>query len=103
MNYKSATDMARAYGMKSAVAFNKLLVRCGILSHTNNGYTLAHGLHGHGLVAVIFQQYFLPNGMRATRKKAVWTEAGQAYVHRRLGTLGITPVSETPDLFGQSN
>ena len=103
MNYKSATDMARAYGMKSAIAFNKLLERCGILSHTSKGYILAQGLHRQGLVAVVDVKYFLPNGMRATKKKAVWTEAGQAYVHRRLGTLGITPVSERADLFGQSN
>lgn len=103
MNYKSATDMARAYGMKSAVAFNKLLVRCGILSHTNNGYTLAHGLHGHGLVAVIDQKYFLPNGMRATRKKAYWTEAGQQYIYQRLSRLAIMPESEQTDLFSVTN
>lgn len=103
MNYKSATDMARAYGLKSAVAFNKLLVRCGVLLHTDNGYQLANGLRQQGLVAAVDVQYFLPNGMRATKKKAVWTEAGQAYLHRRLGTIGIMPVSETQDLFGQSN
>lgn len=100
MNYKSATQMAKDYGMKSSVAFNKVLVKCGVLVSTDKGYCLADGLHGRGLAAVIDVPYFLPNGLRASRKKAVWTEAGQAYLRQRLMRLGIVPTSERTDLFG---
>ena len=100
MTYKSATQMAKDYGMKSPVAFNKVLEKCGVLVYTNKGYCLADDLHGRGLAAVIDVPYFLPNGLRVSKKKAVWTEQGQRYLHQRLSRLGIVPTSEKRDLFG---
>lgn len=99
MATKSATQMANLYGMKSSVAFNKVLVNCGLLVHTNAGYCLADSLKNLGLVAVIDFPYFLPNGIKATKKKAVWTEKGQGYIRQRLGRIGIIPPSEQLDLF----
>lgn len=96
----SATQMADLYGMKSSVSFNKLLVNCGMLIRTDAGYCLANGLKDLGLVVIIDAPYFLPNGIRATKKKAVWTEKGQQYIHRRLRRIGIVPASEQTDLFG---
>ena len=92
--------MADLYGMKSSVSFNKLLVNCGLLIHTSAGYCLADSLKNLGLVAIIDAPYFLPNGIKATKKKAVWTEKGQEYIHQRLGRIGIVPTSEQRDLFG---
>lgn len=103
MNTKSATQMADLYGLKSSVAFNKLLVKCGLLIATAKGYCLASGLKGLGLVAIIDVPYFLPNGIRASKKKAVWTVEGQQYIHERLARIGIVPVSEQRDLFGSLN
>lgn len=99
MAIMSATQMANLYGMKSSVAFNKLLVNCGLLIHTSAGYCLANDLKDQGMVAVIDAPYFLPNGIKATKKKAVWTEKGQEYIHQRLGRIGIVPASEQRDLF----
>ena len=95
----TATQMANLYGLKSSIAFNKLMVRCGILKKTAKGYVLADSLHGRGLIAVTDAHYFLPNGIRATKKKAVWTDKGQQFIRQRLGRIGIVPVSEQTDLF----
>ena len=100
MNTKSATQMASLYGLKSSIAFNKLLVNCGLLIHTNAGYCLADSLKNLGLVAIIDVPFFLPSGIKASKKKAVWTEKGQQYIRQRLGRIGIVPTSEQTDLFG---
>ena len=93
--------MATVYGLKSSIAFNKLLVKCGVLKAVSGGrYVLAEALHGQGMTTVIDTYYFLPNGIRATKKKSAWTEKGQQYVHQRLARLGILPVGEQTDLFG---
>ena len=99
MDTKTATQMAGVYGMKSSVAFNKMLCKCGVLKETAKGYTLADSLHGQGYVAVIDAAYFLPNGIRATKKKAVWTEKGQQFLRQRLGRIGIVPKNEQLDMF----
>lgn len=95
----TATQMANAYGLKSSVAFNKLLVKCGLLEHTSSGYVLSESLRGKGYIAVINSPYFLPNGIKAFKKKAVWTDAGQQFVHNTLSRHGIVPVGERKDLF----
>lgn len=92
--------MAMLYGMKSAIAFNKLLVKCGLLQDTSKGYVLAERLRNLGLTAVIDSPFRLPNGVNAIYKKAVWTARGQEYVRRCLGHFGIWPVGEQRDLFG---
>ena len=99
METKTATQMANLYGLKSSIAFNKLMVRCGILKDTVKGYVLADSLHGRGLIAVIDAHYFLPNGFRATKKRAAWTESGQHFIRQHLGRIGIVPVNEQQDLF----
>lgn len=98
-NLASSTQMADIYGLKSSVAFNKLMERCGILIHTNKGYILAEDLRGMGLATVITAPYFLPNGIKAFKKKAVWTAKGQAHVRRTLMHHGIAPVGEQKGLF----
>lgn len=103
MATKNATQMASLYGMKSSVAFNKILVKCGLLVHTNKGYCLADSLKNLGLVAVIDYPFFLPNGIKATKKKSAWTEKGQQYIHKHLSRIGIVPTSEQNDLFGTIN
>lgn len=91
--------MARIYGLKSSVAFNKLLVKCGVLTDTNKGYVLAESLRGQGYTTVINKPYFLPNGIRATKKRSAWTESGQQFIRQRLGRNGIVPVSEQQNIF----
>ena len=98
-NIMTSTQMAEAYGLKSPQAFNKLMEKCGVLTKNANGYFLAGGLRGCGYTASIDKPYFLPNGIRATKKKAVWTEKGQQFVRTRLGRIGITPVTEHTDIF----
>ena len=100
MSTKSATQMADLYGMKSSIAFNKLLVNCGMLIQTVKGYVLADSLKDLGLTAVAESTFFLPNGVKASKKKSVWTEKGQQYIHSQLARIGIVPVSEQRDLFG---
>jgi hypothetical protein len=102
METKNATQMARLYGLKSSVAFNKLLVKCGVLVSTNKGYVLADSLRDQELTAVVESSYFLPNGIRATKKKSAWNEKGQKYIHQRLSRIGIVPTSEQNDLFGNT-
>lgn len=99
METMSATQMANAYGLKSSIAFNKLMVKCGVLINAGNGYTLAEALRGRGFVAVIDTHFFLPSGIKATKKKAVWTKAGQEYIKKILFHHGIVPVDEQKDLF----
>ena len=101
METKTSTQMATIYGMKSSIAFNKVLVKCGILKTVPGGhYVLADSLRGKGLMVAIDTHFFLPSGIRATKKKAAWTESGQQYVRQRLARLGILPAGEQVDLFG---
>ena len=104
MATKSATQMASLYGMKSSVAFNKLLANCGLLIHTIK-CSGSHGCaHAHlGLTAVEESPFFLPNGAKASKKRSVWTEKGQEYIHEQLSRLGIVPASEQRDLFTTLN
>ena len=95
----TATQMATVYGLKSPQAFNKLMEKCGVLTKNDKGYFLADKLRGNGYITVIDQPYFLPNGIRATKKKAVWTERGQQFIRARLGRIGITPINEQTDMF----
>lgn len=99
MDTMTATQMATIYGMKSSLAFNKVLMKCGIINHTDKGYILDSSLHGRGYIATVDAAYFLPNGIRATKKKAVWTEKGQQFIRQRLGRIGIVPISEQKDMF----
>ena len=99
MNTKTATQMAAIYGLKSSVAFNKMLVKCGILNYTDKGYVLSQPMRGRGFTTVVEAPYFLPNGLRITKKKSVWTESGQHFIHQHLGRIGIVPVSEQTNMF----
>lgn len=99
METKNATQMATVYGLKSPQAFNKLLAKCGVLKESDKGYMLAEALRGQGYSVVVEVPYFLPNGIRANKKKSVWTEKGQAYIRQRLGRIGIVPISEQTDMF----
>lgn len=103
MATKNATQMAKLYGLKSSVAFNNLLVKCGLLIHTVKGYVLADSLRNQQLTDVAESPFFLPNGIKATKKKSVWTEKGQQYIYQRLSRIGIVPTSEQNDLFGTIN
>lgn len=91
--------MATLYGLKSSTAFNKLMVKCGILQLTRKGYVLAEDLRDRGFVAVIDTSFFLPGGIKATKKHAVWTTEGQQFIHHRLARIGIVPPSEQRGLF----
>lgn len=103
MDTMTATQMATVYGLKSPQAFNKLMEKCGVLTHNEKGYFLSDSLKGMGYVDVIDHHYFLPNGFRATKKKAVWTIKGQQYIRQLLGRQGIVPVDEQTDLFTTLN
>lgn len=102
-NLMTATQMAEAYGLKSAVAFNKLMVKCGILQVCAKGYVIAEKVRAEAEASVwmkpIEKNYFLPNGIRATKKVAAWTEAGQMMIRRVLQHHGIVPVAEQVSLF----
>ena len=99
METKTATQMASIYGLKSSVAFNKMLVKCGLLTHTTKGYVLSKAMQGWGFTTVIEVPYFLPNGIRAKKKKSAWTESGQQFIHQHLSRIGILPISEQRDIF----
>lgn len=99
MENKTSTQMATIYGMKSSIAFNKVLVKCGLLVHTDNGYVLADCMRGQGYATVINASYFLPSGIRATKKKSAWTAKGQEFIRQRLGRIGIVPAKEQTDMF----
>ena len=99
MDIKTSTEMAELYGLKSSISFNKLLAKCGLLIQTENGFVLNESLRGHGYVCVIDKAYFLPNGIRATKKKSAWTESGQQFIRQHLGRIGILPTNEQSDLF----
>ena len=103
MDIRTSTQMATIYGLKSSVAFNKLLEKCGVLEHTSKGYVLSGLMRGWGYATVIETPYFLPNGIRATKKKAAWTEAGQHFIRQRLARFGILPVDEQNNLFETTN
>ena len=103
MEAKTATQMATIYGMKSSVAFSKMLVKCGLLIHTTKGYQLSVPMRGWGFTTVIEAPYFLPNGIRATKKKAAWTESGQQFIRQHLRRCGIVPISEQNDIFTTIN
>ena len=95
----TASQMAKAYGLKSSTAFNKLLTECKVLRLTNKGFILDESLQGKGYTTVISQPFFLPSGIRATKKRSAWTPEGQLFVRQRLGRIGIVPVSEQPSIF----
>ena len=100
MEIKTSAQMATIYGLKSSVAFNKLMVRCGILKAVSGGkYVLEDNMRGWGYSTVIEVPYFLPNGIRATKKKSAWTENGQHFIRKRLGRIGIVPANERTDMF----
>lgn len=96
----TASQMATVYGLKSPQAFNKILVKCGILKAVSGGqYILADSLRGCGYTAAVEVGYFLPNGCRATKRKSVWTTKGQLFIRQRLGRIGIIPANEQTDIF----
>lgn len=103
MESKTASQMATIYGLKSSVAFNKMLVKCGLLVHTDKGYQLSGPMKGWGFTTVIEVPYFLPNGIRTTKKKAAWTESGQHFIRQHLGRIGIVPANEQTDIFTTIN
>ena len=91
--------MAKLYGMKSSTAFNKVLMECKVLRRTNDGFILDDSLQDKGYTTVICQPYFLPSGIRATKKRSAWTPEGQLFIRQRLARIGIVPPSEQPGLF----
>ena len=95
----TASQMAQLYGMKSSTAFNKLLTECKVLRRTNDGFILDESLHGKGYATVISQPYFLPSGIRATKKRSAWTPEGQLFIRQRLGRIGIYPAAEEKGIF----
>lgn len=99
METKTSTELAELYGLKSSVAFNKLLVRCGILVEGARGYVLAEHLRGRGYACAVTQRFFLPSGVRASRKRGAWTPDGCELIRAHLLRLGICPASERKSLF----
>ncbi len=99
MNNKTSSQMAELYGLPSSTAFNKLLARCGILIHNEKGYVIAETLSGQGYATTVTCWFFLPSGQKASKKRAAWTEKGQALIHQRLGRLGIVPKDQQRKLF----
>ena len=95
----TSTQMADLYGLKSSIAFNKLMARCGILVNTVKGYVLAESFRGQGYMTAVTQWFFLPNGGKASKKRGAWTEKGCQLIHDRLQRLGILPLDEQHDLF----
>jgi len=95
----TATQMAKAYGLKSSQAFNKLLAKCGVLEEIREGYVLKESLRDKGYAVVIKVPFFLPNGIKCFKKKSAWTESGQTFVRHTLLRHGITPVGEQLTLF----
>ena len=61
METRTATQMAKLYGMKSSTAFNKLLTECKVLRHTDKGFILDDSLQGKGYTTVVTTPYFLPS------------------------------------------
>ena len=100
-NFKGASQMGEEYGM-SAVAFNKLLEKCGVLQHTAKGYVLSEKMLAEPakLTEVVERPFFLPSGIKAIQKRSVWTEKGQEKIRELLRHHGIVPVSEQRSLFG---
>lgn len=99
MESLTSTQMAQRYGLKSSVAFNKLMCQCGILVDTSKGYVLATHLRDQGLVTAVTAWFFLPSGIKASKKRAAWTQKGQQLIHAHLMRLGIVPLDEQRDLF----
>lgn len=99
METMTAIQMAQLYGLKSSTAFNKLLTECKVLRCTDKGYVLDESLQGKGYTTVISQSYFLPSGIRASKKRSAWTPEGQQFIRKRLGRVGIVPASEQRDIF----
>ena len=102
MTTMTAAQMATVYGLKSSVAFNKMLVKCGLLVHTSKGYQLSGPMKGWGFTTAIEVPYFLPNGFRATKKRAAWTESGQQFIRQHLRRIGIIPANEQKDMFSMN-
>lgn len=99
METMTSAQMARLYGLKSSVAFNKLMCQCGILVDTNEGYVLSEKLRGQGYVTTVTSWFFLPSGIKASKKRAAWTGKGRLFIQRHLHRLGIVPPEEQPTLF----
>lgn len=99
MEPKTATQMAAIYGLKSSVAFNKMLEKCGLLTKTAKGYVLSKPMQGWGFTTVVEVSYFLPSGIRAKKKRSAWTESGQHFIRQHLGRIGIVPANEQTDMF----
>lgn len=98
----TASQMAHLYGLKSSTAFNKLLTQCRVLRHTDKGFILDDSLQGKGYATVISQPYFLPSGIRATKKRSAWTPEGQLFIRQRLGRIGIYPAGEQTSIFNSN-
>lgn len=98
----TASQMAQLYGLKSSTAFNKLLTECKVLRHTDKGFILNESLQGKGYATVISQPYFLPSGIRATKKRSAWTLEGQSFIRQRLGRISIFPAGEDRDIFNSN-
>lgn len=99
METMTATQMAKLYGMKSSTAFNKMLTKCKVLRHTDKGFILDDSLQGKGYTTVVCQPYFLPSGIRASKKRSAWTSEGQQFIRQRLGRIGIFPADKQRDIF----
>ena len=99
METMTSTQMAQLYGLPSSTAFNMLLLRCGILIHTNDGFVLSENLRGQGYTTNVTSWFFLPSGIKASKKRAAWTGKGRLFIQRHLHRLGIVPPEEQPTLF----
>lgn len=95
----TSTQMADLYGLKSSTAFNKLMKRCGILLRTDKGYVLAPRFRNQGYDTAITEWFFLPNGFKASKKRAAWTGKGRLFIQRHLRRIGIVPKDEQHDIF----
>ena len=101
METMTSKQMAELYGLKSSTAFNNLMKRCGILHHTDKGYVLAPALRNQGFDTAITEWFYLPNGFKASKKRAAWTPKGRLFIQRHLHRLGIMPPAEQTSLFAQ--
>ena len=95
----TSSQMDDLFVLKSSTAFNKLMVRCGILQHTDKGYVLAPTLRNQGYDTAVTAWFFLPNGAKASKKRAAWTPKGRLLIQRHLHRLGIMPPAEQTALF----
>ena len=99
METMTSKQMADLYGLKSSTAFNNLMKRCGILLRTEKGYVLAPRFRNQGYDTAVTEWFFLPNGFKASKKRAAWTPKGRLFIQRHLYRLGIMPPAEQRNLF----